>query len=336
MYSINSLANLPANRPTNNNLSSYLLVICMSSSERLPDEFDLVRTETKGISKKSTFNKDMQLHPDVLNNLDQISEGDFLKVTNKVGDMSLSTYGRVEPRTEETHKKGMAEDEVALGSTGRDAICASAGEDVVQVDYVDFSETSKQRAILNKFIGVRVAVGRARKAISTDAGYRICRLREDVKQTIGIEWGDHVVIQSPEARVTGIKALPITSHQRDIIENRQNSEDYRSSIENTDLREHINPGRENLPKIHIAYSTRQALGITAKPHSGVHQPLKIHRDVRYVSHRILHDLTIPFLLALIASFIGLELPLFAVVGLLAVGFTLLLLSTYLESRQALR
>lgn len=308
----------------------------MNSAKRLPSEFNLIRTETKGVSKKSTYNKDLQLSDNMLSDLEGVSEGDFLKVTNEIGDIELSTYGRVEPRTEESHNKGMDDDEVALGVHSRDAICASAGEDTVKLDRVGFPENPKLRKFLNKFIGVRAATGRTRKAISTDSGYRICRLREDVKQTIGIEWGDHVVIQSSEGRVRGIKALPLTAHQREITEDRRNSESYRSSIDETKIKHHLDPASENLPKIHIAYATRQALNIDNKSYSGVHQPIKIHRDTRYVSYRILHGLTIPFLLTIIAALIGLNLPAWVVIVLLAFGVFVLLLSTYLESSQTLR
>lgn len=308
----------------------------MNSTKRLPSEFDIIRTETKGLSKKSTYNKDLQLSDDVLSDIEGVSEGDFLKVTNEIEDVELSTYGRVEPRTEESHNKGMDDDEIALGVDSRDAICVSAGEDTVKLDRVGFSENAKLRKFLNKFIGVRAATGRTRKAISTDSGYRICRLREDVKQTIGIEWGDHIVIQSSEGRVRGIKALPLTDHQREITMERQNSESYRSSIEETEIKNNLDPSSENLPKMHIAYATRQALNIHNKSYSGVHQPIKIHRDTRYVTYRILHNLTIPFLLTLIAALIGLDPSAWIVTVLLAVGVFVLLLSTYLESSQTLR
>mgnify|MGYP000371515714 FL=1 len=308
----------------------------MSSEKQLSGQFDLIRTETKGVSKKSTYTKDLQLSDDTLSNIEGISEGSFLKVTNKIGDIELSTYGRVEPRTEESHNKGMGNNEVALGVQSRDAICATAGEDTVELDRVGFSENSNLRKFTNKFIGIRAATGRARKAISTDSGYRICRLREDVKQTIGIEWGDHVVIQSSEGRVRGIKALPLTAHQREIAEKRQNSKSYRSSIEETEIKKNLNPGSENLPKIHIAYAIRQALNISDKSYSGVHQPIKIHRDTRYVTYRILHDLTLPFLLTLIAALIGLDLPTWVVAVLLTAGVFILLVSTYLKSSQTLR
>ncbi len=309
----------------------------MADSEILPEEFNLIRTETKGVEKKSTYNKNLQLSENKLSDIDDISEGDFLKVTNKVENTKLSTYGRVEPRTEKTHRKGMDDGEVALGQTGRDAICAIAGEDSVKVSRVGFSEVSVLRQYLNRFIGVRPALCRARKAISTDAGYRVCRLREDVKQTIGIEWGDHIILQSSEGRVRGIKALPLTDHQREIVGDRQDSDDYRSSIEETELSEHIDQSGQHLPKIHIAQATRQALGINnEQQNNGVHQPVRIHRDTRYVAYRIMHDLTTPFLLALIAALIGLDFPPKVVMGLIAMGFGVLTLSTYLQSRQVLR
>ncbi len=308
----------------------------MSNSGKLPSEFELVRTETKGVTKKSTYNKDLQVSKDTLNEIKGVSEGDFLKITNNVGEVEMSTYGRVEPRTDNTHYKEMGNNEVALGVTGRDGICARADEDTVEVSHVGFRSVSRPRAVLNRLMGVRPVVCRVRKAISTDAGYRVCRLREDVKQTIGIDWGDHIVLQSPEGRVGGIKALPITEHQREIVQDRQNTDSYRSPIEETEINDHVDLSSENLPRIHIAQATRQGLNINDKRYSGVHQPIKIHRDTRYVGLRILHSLTIPFLFTLIAALVGLDLSPQVAIILIGVGFAVLVLSTYLESRQALR
>lgn len=304
-------------------------------ADPLPRECTVARTETRGHDEKNTYIRDLQVRPDTLESIDDIEPGDYLTITVDHPDHTLSIYGKVEPRTEHTHDTGLPEGTIGVGGPERDALGITPG-DTVRLSHVGFEPVSRIRSYLNRLIGIRAITCRVRKAVNVDAGTNVCRLRPDVKQALGIEWGDKVVIQSSEGRLRSVKALPLTDDQIDIITRREQNEDepYPIPFAQTPLGRKVGAGGE-IPRVHIPRSARKALGITEHDHSGVYQPVKIHRDTRDVSFRLFDELTTPILLGSIAVIVGFNISLLAKIGILIGAILLVLASLYFRGRRVL-
>ncbi|MFB6186227.1 MAG: hypothetical protein ABEI86_05095, partial [Halobacteriaceae archaeon] len=111
-------------------------------------------------------------------------------------------------------------------------------------------------------------------------------------------------------------------------------EPYPPEFTQTEIGRKVGAGGR-IPRIHIPYSARKALGIANKENSGVYQPIKIHRDNRNVSIRLLDELTTPILLGSIAVFIGFEIPIGAKVTILIGAAFLVILSLFFRGRYVL-
>ncbi|MFB6186226.1 MAG: hypothetical protein ABEI86_05090, partial [Halobacteriaceae archaeon] len=143
----------------------------------LPMEMSVARTATRGHDQKNTYIRDLQLHPDILGEIQNIDDGDYLKITANHEDFDLSIYGKVEPRNDDTHESGLDENTIGLGGPERDGLAIQPGETKVELDHVGFDSVSISRNILNSILGVRAITGRVRKAVNVDAGSNVCRIR---------------------------------------------------------------------------------------------------------------------------------------------------------------
>ena len=179
----------------------------VDKGEPVGHKLTVTTTSSAGVDRKTTNLHDLQLTDETLDGLSDVKEGDLLKLRADHGDLRLEHYGRVE-RRDDRFDDELASDEIGVGVHCRRGLGVDTG-DTISVRACDLGSLSPQRRLMNRLLKFRPASCRVRKTTSPDAGYKVCRLPHEVKDLIGIEWGDRVVIQSANARLHGIKALPV-------------------------------------------------------------------------------------------------------------------------------
>jgi hypothetical protein len=185
-------------------------------------QLTVVGTSSAGFERKSTNLHDIQLHPDTLKKLSGVSEGDFIKIISKHDDLLLEFYSRVEA-LDSRFSPNIEKDEIGVGVHCRKGLAVSIG-DTVGVETVGFEAAKPQRRLLNRTLKFRPASCRVRRSVSPDSGYKVCRLSKEVKDLLGIEWGDRVVVQSANGRIRGMKALPLREGLREKFSQREEAD----------------------------------------------------------------------------------------------------------------
>ncbi|MFB6196500.1 MAG: hypothetical protein ABEI80_10040 [Haloplanus sp.] len=305
------------------------------SDESPPFSFTVARTASRGFEAKDTHLKDLQLTPTDLARLSDVDEGDFLKLVAVHDDISLQAFGRVEARTEATHAESLEDGHIGVGALKRSGLSVTPG-DTVTVTSAELPTEAWRRRAFDRVLGVRPATCRIRKATGADTGHKVCRLPPAIKQVVGIEWGDRVILRSADGRVTGVKALPLTDRQDDRLAERR---DDHTDVFYPRFRE-VPIGKtetvpDTLPPIYLSSSARRAMGLTEYGHDGVYQPVKVYRDTRDVFLRLFDSLTIPFLVAAVGIVAGFEIGTRAKLALLIGAFLLVVWSAIFRSRRIL-
>lgn len=316
----------------------------------LPREYDVARSASAGPDKKSIHVKDIQLNPNQIGEVALNGHNiDFLKlVVNHDGDnknndnsdaQQFQMYGRVERRDESFNGPELRDKQVGLGLPLREAIAVVPG-DTVTVDYVGFEQPSELRQCLNQILAYKPVVVRVRSAVHPDVGQKIVRMTEATRQVIGIEWGDRVVLQSSDARVLGIKALPLTNEQESRVDSRREPKSSRYPPAFNEQELGSNTGTVvDIPTVYVSSSIREGLNLTEyeTPDGlpGIDQPIKIHRDSKSVCFRLLDELTIPALAAIFALVVGIGLAWEIILVLIILAFSIIVLSVIFRSRRVL-
>ncbi len=248
----------------------------------LPKEFDVAMTATAGVAKKETYVRDLQLNPSDMFTIPGIGEGDFLKVVSGHNSDSFQMYGRVETR-DDSYYQPLENGKVGLGLPIREAIAVNPDfNDSVLIEKVNFEQVPTSRRFLNRLLGYRPVIVRARRAVYPDPGQKVIRTSEAVKHLLGIEWGDQIILQSSDSRIKDIKALPLTPEQKEKIEAREEDEYSKYPPPFNDTVAGSRTGTEtDIPTIYMSASLRADLDLhDYGDGTGIYQPVKIHRDNR--------------------------------------------------------
>lgn len=280
-----------------------------TSTKTIQDDMQNARTlrvemtTSAGFDRKETNLHDLQLHPETLDSISGVDEGDFLKVSTSHDGDQMECYGRVEAR-DDRFQAPIEADAIGLGIDCRTGIGVAIG-DTVTVEPVGFEPVRPTNRLLNRLMKFRPATCRVRKATAPDSGYKVCRLAPEVKDLIGIEWGDRIVIQSPNARLRGMKALPL----RDTLEEKFSERERRAPAKYPPPFSETEIAQEagitgDIPRIHISAAARNDLELAGDE---VYQPVKVHRDTTDVFIRLFETFTIPLLLVAVTIMLAFEL-----------------------------
>lgn len=278
-----------------------------------------------------------------------IEKGDFVAVRNLDSEVSAACYGRIDICDE--FDKG----EAGVGYTLRYAIGVPDGG-VVQIEPVDLPKRGIIARISDRLFGVRRVICRVRMSVEPDPGFRVCRISEETRELLGIDEGDHVVIESVADRARDIKSLPVSGKTEE-YKNQQKSENeerYPSCFDLLDIEE-VRGTRIDVPPIYIDRDLRQELSLrdesTEDPNSideGVCKPVVIYRDTTNLFGRIFLDIATPLIIAAAAAVIGLNTAtiqsavgigvstvLWAKVGLLCLAIVIALFAVWYRMRISL-
>lgn len=301
------------------------------SADRSSQKLTTTSTVSAGFNRKTTNLHDIQLHPATLGEFPNVSEGEFLKITADHDERSLEFYGRVEA-LDDRFDTEIKPDEIGVGIHCRRGIAVSIGDEVL-VEEVDLDTIGFRQRMMNSMLRFRPASCRVRKASSPDAGYRVCRIPPEVKDLVGIEWGDRIVIQSANARLRGMKALPLHERLEEKYRGREEEAPTRYPPPFVDTDEASRAGLLlDLPRIYISASARNELQLRG---DGVYQPVKVHRDTSDVFVRLFDKLSIPIVLGAATIIIGFDISMRLKIIVFIVALIVALFSIRLHARRVL-
>jgi hypothetical protein len=286
-------------------------------------------------------------------NLEYIGEdtekGDLVAVRNVENDGSAACYGRIDICEE------FDNDQAGVGYTLRYAIGAPDGESV-RIEPVDLPERGLIARISDRLFGVRRVICRVRMAVEPDPGFRVCRVTEETRELLGIDEGDHVVVESVSGRARDIKSLPLSGNTEEYKnqQKRDNEERYPSCFELLDI-EGVRGTQTDVPPVYIDRDLRQELQIrnedAEEPNSideGLCKPVVVYRDTTNLFGRIFLDIATPLIIAAAAAVIGLDTAtiqsavgaslktiLWAKVGLISVAILIALFAVWYRMRISL-
>lgn len=294
-------------------------------------ELVVTSTASAGFEQKNTHLHDLQIHPETLDAIPAVSEGEFLKLTAEHDDAMLEFYGRVEVR-DDRFDEPIGRDEIAVGIHCRRGLAVESG-DVVTVGPGAFEPIGPRQRLMNRSLKFRPAACRVRKSLSPDSGYKVCRLQPEVKDLIGIEWGDRVVVQSANGRLRGVKALPVRDTLREKYRKREaeKPEWYPPAFTTTAMADRVGIVAD-LPTVYLGSSARDDLGLRD---GGTYQPVKIHRDTGDVFVRLFDKLAIPVVLGAATIVVAFDISTGAKIAVLCVALVVALWSISLHGRRVL-
>lgn len=238
---------------------------------------------------------------------DGVEEGDFVAVRNVESEVPAACYGRIDVCDE------FEDEEVGVGYTLRYAIGVPDG-DAVQVEPIDIPSRGLLAYLSDRLFGVRRVICRVRMAVEPDPGFSVCRITEETRELLGIDEGDHVVVESVSNRARDVKALPVSGATETLKEKQmgQNPDRYPSCFDVLDI-EGVRGTTIDVPPIYIDRDLRQELGIrdedseTPGPvEEGVCKPVVVYRDTTDLFGRIFLDIATPLIIAAAAAVIGLD------------------------------
>lgn len=288
-------------------------------------------TASSGVDRKSTNLHDLQLHPATIDQFPSVSEGDLLKLEADHGELTLEYYGRVEQRDDRFDEE-IEEDEIAVGIHCRRGLAVNTGDPVL-VQKCNLDKSGIQRRFMNRLLKFRPASCRVHKSISPDSGFKVCRLSAEIKDLLGIEWGDRVVIQSANARLYGIKTLPVRENlaEKYRIREEKKPEYYPPPFPTSETAKQAGI-IVDLPDVYLSASARNELQL---PENGKYQPVKIHRDTNDVFIRIFGKLSIPIFIGAATILVAFDIPTLVKIIILCIALLIALVSITLRGRRIL-
>jgi len=210
------------------------------------------------------------------------TEGDYLLITNNQNGINLSAFGKLQIR------KDVSDDSVCIGTTLRTALGVDF-EDEVNIKPIQPPSKRYHQRLFDSLVKIRPQICRVQKSTYPDPGFDICRISESMRGVLGIEWGDRIVVESSEDRIS-LRALPITDEFLDRKKRRINQEAHHFNCA-----EIIHDGSErvDIPSIYIDSDRRTQLGLEKKAHWGACQPVRIYRDSVVYFSRQINEITVP-------------------------------------------
>ncbi len=250
--------------------------------------FEVIKTSDRKWQK----DHNIQLHAIDLVEFDAIEAGDFLRVSKTHRGKRIESIGKVQVAS--TH---VAPGQVGLGFNLRYAIGATTG-DLITIDHVTMPERKRRHRILDDVLKIRPVICRTRRAMFPDPGFKVCRITEETKELLGIDFGNRIVLESPSGRVRGVKALPIGEESQRLKREQIESTDsqYPDCFQELSL-ENLRSAEVDIPPNYVDEGIRIDLHLDRCAHGGVCQPIKIYRDTEDQFTRLLLDLSTPLILS---------------------------------------
>jgi len=280
---------------------------------------------------------------------DGLEQGDFVAVQNLENEVSAACYGRIDICEK------FENNQAGIGYTLRYAIGAPDGG-LVRITPVDLPERGLIARISDRLFGVRRVICRVRMAVEPDPGFRVCRISEETRELLGIDKGDHVVLESVADRARDIKSLPLSGKTEEYKnqQKKENEDRYPSCFDLLDIEE-VRGTRTDIPPIYIDRDVRQELSLRNEevedPNSideGVCKPIVVYRDTTDLFGRIFLNIATPLIIAAAAAVIGLDTTtiqstigigiwsvLLAKIGLLCVAILIALFAVWYRMRISL-
>ena len=262
-----------------------------SSENGQSDDGDGTFEVKKTSDRKWQKDHNIQLHATDLATFDSIEDGDFLRVSKTHRGRRIESFGKVQEAS--TH---VAPGQVGLGFNLRYAIGATI-DDHVTIDHVTMPNRKRRHRILDDVLKIRPVICRTRRAVFPDPGFKVCRITEETKELLGIDFGNRVVLESPSGRVRGVKALPIGEESQRLKRAQIESTDsqYPDCFEELSL-ETLRSAEVDIPPIFVDEGIRIDLHLETDAR-GVCQPIKIYRDTEDQFTRLLLDLSTPLIIS---------------------------------------
>ena len=257
-------------------------------SDNVDGTFEVIKTSDRKWQK----DHNIQLHATDLATFDSIEDGNFLRVSKTHRGRRIESFGKVQEAS--TH---VAPGQVGLGFNLRYAIGATTG-DHVTIDHVTMPDRKRRHRILDDVLKIRPVICRTRRAVFPDPGFKVCRITEETKELLGIDFGNRVVLESPSGRVRGVKALPIGEESQRLKRAQIESTDsqYPDCFEELSL-ETLRSAEVDIPPIFVDEGIRIDLHLETDAQGGVCQPIKIYRDTEDQFTRLLLDLSTPLIIS---------------------------------------
>lgn len=273
----------------------------------MPSEGTVV-TARQTQQRNFQYHHNIEVNEDSLNDIDEnLDQGDFVAVENVENDLSAECYGRIDICDE------FDDSEAGIGYTLRYAIGTPEGKDV-RIKPTQLSKRNLLQRFSDRIFGVRRVICRVRMAVEPDPGFRVCRISEETRELLGINEGDHVVLESSTNRVRDVKALPIEGTTEEVKKRQknQNPERYPSCFDVIDIEE-VRGTRVDIPSIYVDRDIREELEIRDDKgdnsdaiNEGVCYPIVVYRDTSNLFGRIFLDIATPLIIAAAAAVIGLD------------------------------
>ncbi|MBN2441837.1 MAG: hypothetical protein JXJ04_10835 [Spirochaetales bacterium] len=161
----------------------------------------------------------------------------------------------------------------------------------------------------NKLFGIQTNIVCVKSANKNDMELPLCRISAHTMETIGVESGDTIIIESPTSSIR-MKIFELTN---DIIRQRIDSIPEEK--------------KETLPWILMDFDARSHLGIKKN------DPVIIYRDLNYLAGKKVHLLSEPLVLTIIGAILGFDLSTQLQIGILALGMFLVIIFNFIDLRK---
>jgi hypothetical protein len=224
------------------------------------------------------------------------------------------------------HNDQLDENTLYVDQTLRYALGIDAGEHLFVSPMTEHVRQELYRRIGRWLLGVQVNMVRVHQASYNDMEIDLCRITRESLQSINADDGDFIIVESPKKRIK-IRALQMTP--KIIDEVRERSKRDRDKYHNCE--EHLDMGRLDgnpldLPPILIDLDARLKLGVREC------DPVRIYRSLSHNAGKRLHLISIPLILALIASLVSFEFSSACKSLILVFGFITILIFTFIDMR----
>lgn len=241
-------------------------------------ELDVVRTA----DRSDRYDYLVQVNPATLSKLDDVREGDLVRVRGVRGPLETAVLANVQVRDD------LGNREAGVDFSLRYALATPAKEDIehgsglrvgsVVIEAADRPRRTLRHWLFDNGLGIRPEICRVRMAVHPDLENRICRLSGNTMELIGVEEGDTVAIESPYGRVSGVKAFLIDEESED-RKNRQREQDpdrYVDCYDRLGL-DRIRRTEVDIPEVYLDHELRTELALGGASHEGVYQSRRLLR-----------------------------------------------------------
>lgn len=259
----------------------------------------LLSKNKKFIVKKTNerFNSDgffvAQLNPDKMRN--KYIPGQVIIIKNKRMGEEFKVKALLQSNDE------VGENEIRLDQKIRMAIGVQPNMEV-EIEQLGLYDYIMQLSFMERLLGVQINILRVKFATFTDMEINICRISKRVMQTIGIEEGERIFVESVNGKIE-IRALELTGQMEEV--RRKTEEDGKSQFyPKNPLRKKLlvygNKTSNDLPWIFLDNDARNKLKV--KPYD----PVIVYRSTKFAVLNKLHLVSIPLILSIIGFIFSYE------------------------------